>query len=213
VLFARRYLTWDAEQPEAASTLPPGVTGALEPGAGFVAPAHGAQRVEWAEVVQSRTPVAGEHVYTVAAQTDTAGLVYLSVGVVRDGAGDLRLAGYPALVGPPDSAPAVEGPRLRDVTDPALATVVSRALRNYLAGAPAELAADLSAEAQVSLPSMSLALTGIASIRWEPDGRSVQAVVQAHDRRGGQYVLAYEVDVALRQGRWEVTAVQTDPTA
>jgi hypothetical protein len=41
----------------------------------------------------------------------------------------------------------------------------------------------------------------------------VQAVVQAHDGRGARYVLSYELDVALSQGRWEVSAIQTDPTA
>jgi hypothetical protein len=213
VLFARRYLTWSAEQAEASARGLSGMTGALEPAAGFVAPQDSEQHVEWAEVVQSRMPAAGVRIYTVAAQTDTAGLLYLSVGVVRDGGGDLALAGYPALVGAPASAPAPQSPHLRDVTDAALATVVSRALRNYLADARGELAADLSSSAVVSLPSLSLTVTNVSSLRWEPDRRSVQAVVQARDRRGAQYVLAYELDVAMQQGRWEVSAVQTDPTA
>jgi hypothetical protein len=39
------------------------------------------------------------------------------------------------------------------------------------------------------------------------------AVVQARDARNVQYTLAYEIDVALVGGRWEVSAVQTDPNA
>ena len=39
----------------------------------------------WAEVVQAREPRPDEHVYTVAAQTDTAGLLYLTVAVATHG--------------------------------------------------------------------------------------------------------------------------------
>ena len=55
----------------------------MEPNAGEVLPATGEQRVEWAEVVQTREADPARRVYTVAAQTDTAGLVYLTVGVAR----------------------------------------------------------------------------------------------------------------------------------
>jgi hypothetical protein len=41
----------------------------------------------------------------------------------------------------------------------------------------------------------------------------VLAAVQAQDSRGVQYELAYEVDVVRLQGRWEVSAVQTNPGA
>jgi hypothetical protein len=46
---------------------------------------------------------------------------------------------------------------------------------------------------------------------WAPGEGSVLATVQARDRRGAQYTLAYELDVLRQQGRWEVSAVQTDP--
>jgi hypothetical protein len=88
---------------------------------------------------------------------------------------------------------------------------VQRALRNYLAGSPGELAADLTANAQVSLPGVPLSLESIQRLDWTPGGGSVLAVVQARDGRGVQYLLAYELDVAREQGRWEVSAVQTDP--
>ena len=56
----------------------------MEPGAGLQPPAGGEEQVQWTEVVQERTGAPGElRVYTVAAQTDTAGLVYLAVSVAR----------------------------------------------------------------------------------------------------------------------------------
>jgi hypothetical protein len=213
-LFARRYLTWNAAEPQAsARSLQPFVGSQLEADAGLVLPPSGEQRVEWVQVIQERSPLAGEHVYTVAAQTNAAGLVYLTVGVVRSAGGALSLAGYPAFVGAPATAPAQGGPRLGEVTDSALVVVVRRALRNYLAGSAEELAADLTAQARVSLPSLTLSLGSLQHLDWTPGHGSVLAVVQAQDARGAQYTLAYELDVARQQGRWEVSAVQTDPDA
>jgi hypothetical protein len=37
--------------------------------------------------------------------------------------------------------------------------------------------------------------------------------LQAVDRLGTRYTLAYEVDAALTQGRWEISAIQMDPDA
>jgi hypothetical protein len=213
-LFARRYLTWNAAEPEVnEGALEPFIGPTLESDFGLRLPTSGEQRVEWAEVVQAREPVPGEHVYTLAAQTDTAGLLYLTVSVVRTANGSLALAGYPAFVGPPASSPAAGAGRLREVVDPALVTVVERALRNYLAASAGELAADLTAGASVSLPTLALDLQSVQRLDWSPDGTSVIAVVQAEDGRGVQYVLAYELDVARLQGRWEVSAVQTNPDA
>jgi hypothetical protein len=213
-LFARRYLTWNAAEPEINEhALESFIGPSMEPDVGLRLPASGEQRVEWAEVVQRREPIPGEHVYTVAAQTDTAGLLYLTVSVVRTAKGSLALAGYPAFVGAPASAPAPGPGRLREVGDEALVTVVERALRNYLAASAGELAADLTAGASVSLPPLPLDLQSIQRLDWSPDGTSVIAVVQAQDGRGVQYLLAYELDVVRMQGRWEVSAVQTNPDA
>lgn len=213
-LFARRYLTWDASEPQAsmrslASLVGPGV----EPDAGLRLPPSGEQRVEWVEVVQEREPVPREHFYTVAAQTDSAGLVYLSVGVLRRADGALALAGYPAFVGAPAWSPAPAPAPMREVSDAALATVVERALRNYLGGSPDELAADLTSDARVSLPVLPMVLQSMQRLSWSTAGRSVVAIVRAEDGRGVQYTLAYELDVTLAGGRWEVSAVQMDPDA
>jgi Conjugative transposon protein TcpC len=213
-LFARRYLTWNAAEPQASvRALEPFLGPGIEPDAGLELPASGEQRVEWAEVVQAREPASGEHVYTVAAQTDTAGLLYLTVAVARTAAGSLALAGYPAFVGAPAAGPAQTVGHLREVVDPALATVVRRVLRNYLAASSSELEADLASGARVSLPDLPLSLESVQRLDWAPAGSSVLATVQAQDARGVQYTLAYELDVVREQGRWEVAAVQTDPDA
>jgi hypothetical protein len=213
-LFARRYLTWNAADPLASERALQGFDGpGLEPDAGLQLPGSGQQHVEWVEVVQQREPSAGAHVYTLAAQTDTGGLMYLTVNVARAADGRLALTGYPSVVGAPASGPALEPARLREVTDRALATVVQRALRNYLVASSGELAADLASGARVSLPGAPLALISVQHLDWSADGRSVIAVVQARDARGLQYTFAYELDVLEVAGRWEISAVEVNPNA
>jgi Conjugative transposon protein TcpC len=213
-LFARRYLTWNAAEPQASQqALASFVGGGMEANAGLQLPQTGEQRVEWVEVVQEREPVPGEHVYTVAAQTDTAGLLYMTVSVIRRSDGSLALGGYPAFVGAPASGRAQTEAHVREVADPELATVVERALRNYLDASAGELAADLTSGARVSLPAMALSLGSVQRLDWSPAGDSVIAVVQARDARGVQYTLGYELDTAREQGRWEISAVQMDPDA
>jgi conjugative transposon protein TcpC len=211
-LFARRYLSWDAAEPQASEhALEPFLGAGVEAGAGIQLPEAGEQHVEWDEVVQAREQARGEHVYTVAVQTDTGGLTYLTVGVMRTHDGSLALSGYPAFVGPPATVRMSAPRRLREVSDPTLVTVVQRALRNYLAASSAELAADLVNGARVSLPTAALSLQTVQGLDWTADGSSVLALVQARDGRGVQYTLAYEMEVERTQGRWEVSAVQMDP--
>jgi hypothetical protein len=212
VLFARRYLTWNAAEPLANSqSLAPFAGAGLDPDAGMVLPPTGAETVGWAEAVQVREPAPGVKVYTVAAQTAPAGLRYLTVGVRRVSGGALTLAGYPAFVGAPSSAPAEPGGRLRPVSDGGLETVVHRALSNYLADATGELAADLVPGAQVSAPADPMQLLSVARQSWTPGGGSVAIEVETSDRSGARYLLAYELDVVRAQGRWEIAAIQTDP--
>jgi hypothetical protein len=212
-LFARRYLTWEANDPEAHQrALAPYIGASMEPGAGLQPSAGGEEQVQWTEVVQERTAAPAERVYTIAAQTDAAGLVYLTVSVARARSGALELAGYPAFVGAPTSGPPVAAGRLREASDPALRTVVERALRNYLADAGAELAADLTSTARVSLPTQALSLEAVQRLDWSPEGgEAVSAIVQVQDGRGARYTLAYELDVAQTAGRWEIAAIQMDP--
>lgn len=212
VLFARRYLTWNAAEPQSsARALEPFLGSGMETAAGIVLPPSGEQHVEWAEVVQAREPAPGEHMYTVAAQTDSAGLLYLTVPVARTTTGGVALAGYPAFVGAPAAEPAQLPAHLREVQEPALATVIERVLRNYLAASSSELAADLTSDAHVSLPEQPLTLEALQRLDWAQEGSAVLATVQAQDGRGARYTLTYEIEVARTQGRWEVSAVQTEP--
>ncbi len=209
VLFARRYLTWSASEAP-AEALERWLGAGQEAGAGLTVPEGVSQAVAWAEVVQSREPARGQHVYTVAAQTDASGLLYLTVGVTRRPSGVLSLSGYPAFVGPPASAPASMVPAGPPIGEPALEVVVRRALGNYLSGSGSELAADLTAGAQVSLPPNRLQLDSVGHPSWA-QGSAVQVTAQASDARGVRYTLSYELDVARVRGRWEISAIQTDP--
>ena len=212
-LFVRHYLSWGAGAPASAATaLPPLGDAISEGGLAPAPPVSSEQHVEWAEVVQARDD-GGVQVYTVAAQTDTAGLVYLTVGVARAPGGGLALSGYPALVGAPATASAPPPGKLAEVAEPALETVVERSLRNYLAGSRSELEADLAPSAHVSLPALTLRLESVGRLAWSADGRSVSALVHVQDARGVRYALAYELDVTRQQGRWEIAAVQMDPDA
>jgi hypothetical protein len=217
--FARDYLTWNAADPQARESDLAAFAGpGIDPGAGLQPPSSGEQRVEWAEVVQARelAPTSGggpgEHIYTVAAQTD-AGLQYLTVPVVRAAGGSLALGGYPAFVGAPASGPAQAQAQGTEVKEPALTTVVGRALRNYLSASSSDLAADLTGNARVSLPAAPLSLESVQRLDWAPGPGpdAVLAVLEANDARGARYTLAYELDVARVQGRWEVSAIQMDP--
>jgi hypothetical protein len=212
-LFARRYLTWDAADPEAyRQELEPFLGSSVASQAGIQLPRKGEERVQWAQVVQAREPGSGEHVYTVAAQTNTAGLLYLTVSVIHKPGEGVALASYPAFVGAPASATienAVE--RLHDVEEPALSTVVTRALRNYLDASASDLAADLTSGAAVSLPGLELTLQSVQQLKWLPDHGSVFAVLTASDARGAVYTLTYELDVSHIQGRWEISAIQMNP--
>jgi hypothetical protein len=116
-LFARRYLSWEADDPEAHQRALAAYVGAgMEPGAGLQPPSGGEEQVQWTEVVQERTAAPADlRVYTVAAQTDTAGLVYLTVSVARARSGVLELAGYPAFVGAPVAGSASGGGAPREV--------------------------------------------------------------------------------------------------
>jgi hypothetical protein len=212
---ARSYLAFDGDRPNAhRAQLASFVGDQLDPDLGLRPPPGTVQRVRWTQIVQSRTGVDGSRVYTVAAQTDRAGLLYLSVDVARGRDHALRLDGYPALVGAPLSAPAAVPPEgsQREVADRALRATCQRALRNYLARAADNLNADLTADAAVALPGLSLSLHRLTALQWVPDGASVLAFVEASDDDDVSYALRYELDVRRVDQRWEIAAIQTDPT-
>ncbi len=215
VQFTRAYLSWSAAEPEERRNALAAFAGsAISSEAGMTPPSSGSEGVLSTVVAQERTLTPKLHIYTVAADTDVRGLVYLTVPV-GGGAGEpLYLAGYPAFVGPPAAAGAQAGSwGGAEVEDPALATVVSRALRNYLQPAPGELAADLTTGAHVSTPDVHLSLESLQSLTWAQGGGAVVAVVTASGSSGERYTLAYELDVVELNGRWEISAIEMDPDA
>ena len=210
--FTRTLLTYDSSRPDAHRRALASFAGdGLDPDAGLVPPPSGSQQVQWVRVVQQRDPRPGEHVYTVAVQTDRGGLLHLAVDVRRDSAGMLRLGGYPALVGAPATAPVTRDPdeRLREVDDQGLSEVVARALRNYLAGNAGQLVADLAPGVRVSLPDLRVRMTALENLRWAAGGGSVIAAVAAVGPGGASWQLRYEIDVRSFAGRWEVSAIET----
>jgi hypothetical protein len=52
----------------------------------------------------------------------------------------------------------------------------------------------------------------MTDLQWAPRGGSVLASVEAGDRDGVIYALRYELDVRRVDERWEIAAIQTDPT-
>lgn len=213
-LFARRYLTWSATDPQAhAKGLAGLLAGSADPDAGLRPSAQGSERVVSAQIAQERPGARGERVFTVAVDAArSSGEIYLSVAVARGADGRLGVSRFPALVGPPLLAPGALGAGSgAAVSDAALAAVVERALGNYMAGSRENLAADLVAGVRISAPLTPLALERVDELHAQPDG-SVVATVHAHDAGGTDFTLAYELDVQRVAGRWEISAIQADPT-
>jgi hypothetical protein len=146
----------------------------------------------------------------VVAET-SEGTKYLSVPIARGERGLLSVVSYPALVGPPATDSGEHELSLTAVEDQGLETVVSRALRNYLTGEAANLRADLTGEAVVSLPPEPLQVGEIESAYWLVPTHTVAVQVAVKDQEGAQLTLTYQVGV-VRRGRWYVDSIQVDPT-
>ena len=212
--FARAYLAFDADRPSVRErALAPFLGPELDADAGFFAPA-GAQRVRWAQVASDQRALAGGRVITVAAGISTQHQpVYLAVAVRHDSERGLSLGGYPAFVGAPAVDRAATTSALAPVAEPGVTTVAARALRNYLAGSVANLRADLSPEAVVSLPDVALAVRGVEALGWigGPGSGAVLATVAAEDRHGATYTLSYELGIERRE-RPYISFIQVVPT-
>jgi hypothetical protein len=212
--FARAYLTYDAASPGVrARALASFVPDGFDAGAGFF-PASGSQRVLWAQVASDQRALAGGRVITVAAGVSTQRLpVYLAVTVRHDRGRPLALVGYPSFVG----APAVDtagGPAPRSaVEDAAVVEVVERVVRNYLAAAAPNLKADLTDDAVVTLPTVSLKVRSVDQVAWVdgPASAAVLVTVTASDSRQSTYTLTYELGLVYRE-RPYVDFVEVIPT-
>lgn len=212
--FARDYLTYDARRPaerdRALATLLPT---SLAQGAG-VFPESGKQRVLWADVASDQPALIGGRVITVAAGVSTQpDPVYLAIPVRHPPEGSVSLAGYPSFVGAPSVDTSAGGSSYDEVSDPAVEEVVTRVLRNYLAGSAQNLKADLSDEAYITLPTVELHLEAIEQLVWLGGSGSgaVLATLLARDAHKVTYTLTYEVGLTYSE-RPYVTFISVIPT-
>jgi hypothetical protein len=212
--FARAYLTYDANRPGARlRDLAAFVPADLDRAAGMF-PQSGSQRVLWVEISSDQPALAGGRVLTVAAGLSTQSLpVYLAIPVRHPPNRPVSLTGYPGFVGAPLVDTASSPPSHEDVSSPAIAEVVTRVLRNYLAASTVNLKADLTDDAVVTLPTISLRLERLDQLVWlggEGSG-AVLATVMAQDANGVSYTLTYEVGLVHGE-RPYVSFIEVIPT-
>lgn len=209
--FASAYLTWGPTVSETQRTeaLKPFLALGLEADAGLAPAPKSTESVNTTQVAEESRAGPITDVLVVA-ETST-GTQYLSVPVTRDERGLLSVVSYPALVGPPATGTTATAPNFPQVEDQGLETVVSRGLRNYLTGEAANLRADLTAEAVVSLPPQPLTVGSIDPVTWLVPRRTVAVQVDAKDRQGAELTLTYQIGV-VRSDRWYIDSIQVDPT-
>ena len=214
--FARAYLSYDAAKPERRErALAAFLPSSLDPDGGFT-PARGSQSVLWAEVASNQPALAGGRVITVAAQTSGQEQpVYLAITVRHDPGRPLELVDYPSFVGAPSVArePQRRSSGAASRTPPSSRSP-GRVVRNYLAGQVANLDADLTPDAAVTVPTIALRVESVDQVVWTgqgPDSGAVLVTVTALDGSGGTYRLTYELGVVVRE-RPYVDFVQVIPT-
>lgn len=213
--FARVYLTYDANRPqirgrELSRFVPVG----MDKDVGMFV-SSGRQRVLWTQVASDQPAVGGGRVITVAAGITTqVPPVYLAVTVQHPPGEAVSLIGFPSFVGAPLVDRQANPPSYDEVSDAAIAEVVTRVLRNYLAGAAANLKADLTVQASVTLPTIAMRMESVDEMVWVGGvgSRAVLATVTANDTAGIDYTLTYEVGLAYRE-RPYVDFVGVIPTA
>jgi hypothetical protein len=212
--FARAYLTYDAADPSMRQkALAPYLSGGLSAGAGFEADS-GTRQVLWGDVASDQPSLQGGRVITVAAEVSgSAAPLYLAVTVLHESGRPLSVLGYPALVGAPAIASSAPEPARQSVTAPEVTEVVDRVLRNYLAGSAPELRADLTDDAQVTLPTVSLHVAQVNRVEWVggPASGAVLATTTAESPGGDTYTLTYELGIAWHE-RPYVDFIEVVPT-
>lgn len=204
--FARAYMTFTADPAVRERALAPFIAPGGDPDVGAT-PAVG-QRVAWAAVAAERD-LGAQRDYTVALATQTGAVRYLVVALTPAPGGGEMLAHYPALVAAPlpVGAGTLDGAGLAALPGGQLATVIDRALRNYLAGSTENLAADLATGALIAPAEPGLEIQAVQRLAVQAPGR-VLATVLAADRAGDRLTLAYRVGARLDGGRWVLTSIQ-----
>jgi hypothetical protein len=212
--FARVYLTYDAADPAARKqALRPYLPNGVAADAGFTA-THGSRRVLWEDVASDQTALAGGRVITIAAGVSGgAAPIFVALTVRHEAGKPLSILGYPSLVGAPAITTTAPERSREAVSDHAVTEVVERVLRNYLAGSAAELRADLTDDADVTLPTIDLQVRAVREIDWVagPGSGAVLATVIAADAEGDTYTLSYELGIAWHE-RPYVDFIEVVPT-
>jgi hypothetical protein len=212
--FARAYLSYDAADAAARDrALAPFLAGDLAAGAGFT-PSAGSRKVLWADVASDQPALTGGRVITIAAAlSGQSAPLYLAVTVRHDPGKPLSLLGYPSLIGAPAIDTSATAPARAAVTEPAVSQVVGRALRNYLAASAPNLRADLTGDADVTLPTVVLRVREVTQILWVagPSSGAVLATLTATDEAANTYTLTYELGIAYRE-RPYVDFIEVVPT-
>jgi Conjugative transposon protein TcpC len=212
--FTRAYLTYDASDPQAREeALAPYLPNGDGAGGGYTASA-GSRKVLWEDVASDQRSLQDGRVITVAAQVSGArAALYLAITVRHEPGRPLSMIGYPALVGAPAISTSSDEPPREAVSDPEVSEVVRRVLGNYLAGSAPELRADLTDDAQVTLPTIALRVREVRDIRWisGPGSGAVLATVAAEGPEGDSYTLTYELGIAWHE-RPYVDFIEVVPT-
>ncbi|HVX17440.1 MAG TPA: hypothetical protein VHA73_05350 [Acidimicrobiales bacterium] len=215
-LFVASYLQAGAG---AETTLAPFVGGtidvaAMTPGSLYV-PRTAVVAAEPAGPGYWRVTVAADVLEDVSGSYVAAGVRYFEVGVTSGPSG-LAVAAPPAEVpAPPHSpAPALAAPALQPpmATDP-IDGVLSEFFSGLLCGGDvSRLASPGAPIVAVAPPAFDKAvLTGVA-VWGSGSARLAAAAVQGSTKAGSVVVLRYEVGLALRAGRWEVSSLTGAPT-
>jgi len=212
--FARAYLTYNSNHPgarlrELAALVPDN----LDRNGGSL-PESGRQTVLWANIASDQPSIAGGRVITVAAGLSTQRLpAYLAIPVRHPHNGRVSLGGYPSFVGSPLVDTTAQSQSLEDVSNRVISEVVTRVLRNYLDASAANLRADLSDDAIVTLPTVSMHLERLDQLAWlgGTNSSAVLATVTARDSKHVTYTLTYEVGI-VHGDRPYVNFIEVIPT-
>jgi hypothetical protein len=214
--FARAYLTYTPQDPEAsASAIRAFVAPEL---ASSVVPEYGedaSRRTVGSLAVARVARVDDSHAVVTVAAAASDGTQYVAVPVARDLRGRLVVSDLPSLSAPPAraSVPAAATESIPARERGALEDVVSRFLTAFMAGdagglryyAPAGVQIDALAQRHKLVDVVSMALAAPAKGRV----REVLATVRAKDATGVTYGLRYPLEL-VREDRWLVAAVNRD---
>lgn len=212
--FVRTYLSYDSADPQAREeALRPYLSEGLAADGGFSA-THGSRRVVWEDVASDQKALAGGRVITIAADlSDEPVPVFLAVTVHHEAGKPLSILGYPSFVGAPAVTSSMSEPSRQAVSERPVDEVVERVLRNYLAGSVTDLRADLTSNADVTLPTLSLHVQEVKEIDWisRPGSGAVLATLVAGGTGGDIYTLTYELGIAWHE-RPYVDFIEVVPT-